>query len=110
MTFEGKNFDIVFGISTLLILTLGLYKGSVMRIKILLIWNLIGLLFLGNIVFYALFSSPSSFQKFAFDQPNIAVLRFPFPWLPTFIVPLVLFAHLAVIRRVLFLKNKLSLT
>lgn len=49
----------------------------------------------------ALFSTPSPIQQFAFEQPNIAILNFPFSWLPTFIVPLVLFGHLASIRKLL---------
>jgi hypothetical protein len=39
---------------------------------------------------------------FAFDQPNIAVLYFPFNWLPSCIVPLVLLSHLAAIRQLLY--------
>jgi hypothetical protein len=39
------------------------------------------------------------FQQFAFDQPNIAVLYFPFIWLPSCVVPLVLLSHLAAIRQ-----------
>jgi len=35
----------------------------------------------------------------AFDQPNIAVLYFPFSWLPTYVVPVVLFCHLAALRK-----------
>ncbi|HVF96549.1 MAG TPA: hypothetical protein VM871_04480, partial [Flavisolibacter sp.] len=38
---------------------------------------------------------------FAFDQPNIAVLYFPFIWLPSFIVPVVLLSHLVCIRQLL---------
>jgi hypothetical protein len=52
-----------------------------------------------NIVVNAALSAPVPFQQFAFDQPNIAVLYFPFVWLPGFIVPLVLFAHLAAIQK-----------
>jgi len=43
-------------------------------------------------------------QLFAFDQPNIAILYFPFVWLPSFIVMTVLFSHLISIRRLV--KNK----
>ena len=59
---------------------------------------------LANIVVNALLSTPTPIQKFAFDQPNIAILNFPFSWLPTFIVPIVLFGHLASIRQ-LFKQN-----
>lgn len=46
-------------------------------------------------------STPSPLQKFAFDQPSIAILYFPFSWLPTFIVPIVLLGHLVSIRQLL---------
>ena len=35
-----------------------------------------------NIVGNAILSAPFQFPQFAFDQPNHAVLYFPFIWLP----------------------------
>ena len=67
--------------------------------------NFICLVLLLNIVINALFSAPSPLQKFAFDQPNIAILNFPFSWLPTFIVPIVLFGHLTSIRQLTKIKS-----
>jgi len=98
MTFEGRNFDILAGISAPLIVYFGVTKGKLDR-KAILVWNFICLGLLANIVVNALFSAPSPIQRFAFDQPNIAILNFPFSWLPTFIVPIVLFGHLASIRQ-----------
>jgi hypothetical protein len=40
-------------------------------------------------------------QQFGFDQPTVAVLYFPFIWLPGIVVPLVYFSHLVAIRRLL---------
>jgi len=98
MTFEGRNFDIVAGLSAPIIAYFGLTKSTLSRHTIL-VWNFICLGLLINIVANAFFSTPSSMQKFAFDQPNIAILNFPFSWLPTFIVPIVLFGHLTSIRQ-----------
>ena len=100
MTFEGRNFDIIAGISAPFIAYFGLTKTKLNR-QTILIWNFISLGLLVNIVVNALFSAPSPIQKFAFDQPNIAILNFPFSWLPTFIVPIVLFGHLTSIRQLL---------
>jgi len=100
MTFEGRNFDITAGITAPLIAYFGLTKTKLSRPTIL-IWNFICLGLLINIVVNALFSAPSPIQRFAFEQPNIAILNFPFSWLPTFIVPIVLFGHLTSIRRLL---------
>lgn len=100
MTFEGRNFDILAGLSAPLVAYFGFTKNTFSR-KFMLAWNIICLLLLLNIVINAVLSAPFPFQQFAFDQPNIAVLYFPFVWLPGFIVPAVLFSHLVLIRRLL---------
>lgn len=103
MTFEGRNFDIFAGITAPFIAYFGLTKGKFSR-QTILIWNFFCLGLLINIVVNAFFSAPSPLQKFAFDQPNIAILNFPFSWLPTFIVPIVLLGHLASISQLM--KNR----
>lgn len=100
MTFEGRNFDIIAGITAPVIAYFGLEKGQINR-RIILIWNFICLGLLINIVVNAFLSTPSPVQKFAFEQPNIAILSFPFSWLPTFIVHIVLLGHLVSIRKLL---------
>ena len=100
ITFEGKNFDIISGITAMFIAYFG-YQRKQLRKPVLLIWNIacLGLLF--NIVVRALLSAPFPFQQFAFDQPTVAVLYFPFILLPGLIVPLVLLSHLVCIRKLL---------
>lgn len=104
MTFEGRNFDILAGITAPFIAYFGLTRQRIKR-PIILVWNVISLGLLINIVVNALLSAPSPIQKFAFDQPSIAILNFPFSWLPTFIVPVVLLGHLTSIRQLLKQKN-----
>lgn len=104
MTFEGRNFDILAGITAPFVGFLGVGK-SMMGKRSLLAWNFICMALLLNIVLNAVLSTPSPFQQFAFDQPNIAILNFPYSWLPAFIVPLVMFAHLAAIRKLIVSKN-----
>ncbi|RZJ49011.1 MAG: hypothetical protein EOO44_19085 [Flavobacterium sp.] len=100
MTFEGRNFDIIAGVTAPIVAYFGLVNGQIHR-KTVLVWNFICLGLLINIVLNAFFSTPSPVQKFAFEQPNIAILNFPFSWLPTFIVPIVLFGHLVSIKQLL---------
>ena len=100
MTFEGRNFDILAGISAPVIAYLVFTKKKLTQ-NILLLWNYICLGLLLNIVINALLSAPFPLQKFAFEQPNMAILNFPFSWLPTFIVPIVLFGHLVSIRQLM---------
>jgi hypothetical protein len=96
ITFEGQNFDIISGVTAPLAWFF-VRRGT--NTKLLLWWNLVCLGLLVNVVVTAILAAPFSFQQFAFDQPNIAVLYFPFVWLPAVIVPLVLFAHLVAIRQ-----------
>lgn len=108
MTFEGRNFDIVSGITAPLIFYFRFIKNKLNK-TVLLIWNFICLGLLINIVAIAILSAPFPFQRLAFDQPNIAVLYFPFIWLPCCIVPLVLLSHLAAIRQIILSYKKESL-
>lgn len=100
MTFEGRNFDIVAGITAPVIAYFGFTKKLIGR-KWILIWNFFSLALLLNIVVNAVLSVPFPFQQLAFEQPNIAVLYFPFSLLPAFIVPVILFGHLVSIRQLI---------
>jgi hypothetical protein len=94
MTFEGRNFDIVSGITAPIIALLAFRGGKINR-PVLIVWNILALALLTNIVTIAILSFPTPFQRLGVAQPNVGVTYFPFIWLPTIIVPAVLFAHLA---------------
>ncbi len=99
MSFEGWNFDILAGITAPFIAYLGIVKGKIKR-KWILVWNIISLMLLLFIVVIANLSAPSSFQMIFFESRRpFALFEFPYVWLPTFIVPIVLFGHLVSIRR-----------
>ncbi len=100
LTFEGRNLDILAGITAPMVFFWGFKNGKAKK-TLNLIWNVIFLGFLLNIVSQAILSAPFPFQQFGFEQPNIAVFYFPFIWLPGFVVPIVLFAHLVAIKRLL---------
>lgn len=104
MTFEGRNVDIVSGILAPII-ALVAFRGGRTNKWLLIGYNLLGLGLLINIVTIAILSAPFPFQSMSFDQPNRAVLFFPYIWLPTIVVPIVLFSHLAVLWKVLVLKS-----
>lgn len=101
MTFEGRNFDVLSGITAAIIYWLAFRRGKINR-PLLIGWNIFALLLLVNIVVNAVLSFQTPFQQFAFDQPNRGLLFFPFIWLPSIIVPIVLFCHLASLRQLLF--------
>jgi hypothetical protein len=101
MTFAGRNFDIISGITAPVMYFLCFRESQLKHKQALLLWNFICLALLLNIVVDAILSAPFPFQQLAFDQPNIAVLYFPFIWLPSFIVIVVLLSHLVAIKKLL---------
>lgn len=94
MTFAGWNFDILSGFLGLALFFFGFRAEKAIR-PLLIAFNLLGLVLLLTIVTIAVLSLPTPVQQLAFDQPNRAVLVFPYNFLPTIVVPIVLFAHLA---------------
>jgi len=100
MTFEGRNFDIFSGVTAPFVAWYGYEKKKLSR-TVMLIWNFVCLALVLNVVINGMLSAPSRFQQFAFDQPNMAIMYFPFAWLPACIVPIVIFSHLVCIRRLL---------
>jgi hypothetical protein len=99
MTFEAGNLDILVGISAPLIWW-AFGNGHIGK-RGLLVWNSICLLSVLNAFGRAMLSAPLPFQQFAFDQPTVAVLSFPFVLLPAFIVPVAILCHLVVFRKLM---------
>ncbi len=96
MTFEGRNFDILAGITAPVVA----YLFSENR-KVLIAWNLISLGLLINIVTIALLSTPSPIRVFFNEPSNTIVTLFPFVFLPTFLVPLAYGLHFLSLRKLL---------
>lgn len=105
MTFEGTNFDLFSGLTAALVAYMA-FRTVTTNNKLLIWWNLLCLFLLLNVVITAVFAVPSPFQKISLDQPNVAILYFPFNLLPTVIVPMVLFGHLVAIRQLTKRKQK----
>ena len=98
MTYKGWNFDILTGLLAFLILFISLKSKGGISLSLLKVWNVFGLVFLGIILVIAVLSLPSPIQQLAFEQPNVAVLEFPFTYLPAIVVPLVLLSHLLIYK------------
>jgi len=92
MTFEGMNYDIIIGITAPIIGFLYL-KNKISK-KILMYWNIIGLILVLFIMIIGVLSAELPFQQFGFEQPNRGLQYFPFILLPALIVPLVIYAHI----------------
>lgn len=104
MTFEGYNFDIIFGCTAPIVALLYFNFKKINR-TVFLVWNILGLVSVLAVVIRGIGAVPSPLQLWDFTQPNYAVMHFPFIWLPSFIVPVVIFSHLNAIRR-LTIKSK----
>ncbi len=97
MTYHGRNFDILTGITAIGVAWLAA-RGTIRRAGIL-VWNVLGLGLLVNIVSVAVLSTPGRLQVFTEGPPNTIVFHWPFVWLPTIIVLAALLGHLLVFRK-----------
>ena len=93
MTYEGRNYDILMGITAPIIGYLFMVQKA--SKKTLLVWNIIGLILVLFILFNGILSSELPFQQFGFEQPNRGINYFPFVLLPATIVPIVIWTHLS---------------
>ena len=92
MTFEGRNVDMLSGITAPIVYLLAFRGGRVDR-PLLIGWNVLAVVSLINIVTIAVLAFPSAFQTVGLGQPNVGVTYFPYVWLPSVIVPIVFFCH-----------------
>ncbi len=103
MTFAGSNFDILAGVSAPLIYYFGVANKKLSR-KVVIGWNVVSICLLINIINIVILSSKTLFQRFGFDQPDLAIPQFPFFWLPGVVVPIVLMSHLVILKQ--FIRRK----
>ena len=95
MSYSGRNFDIITGITALVVAWL-VFSGRVGR-RVVLTWNILGLLLVLNVVTVGILSTPR-FRLFGDDRLNVFVTYPPFVWLPAVMVLAALAGHLIVFR------------
>jgi hypothetical protein len=96
MSFSGRNFDIVSGLSAIVVAYL-LYKERLPQWGVH-VWNAVSFALLVNIVTIAILSMPTPFRVFHAEPANVWVTRAPFVWLPAVLVMTALLGHLLVLR------------
>ena len=103
MSFEGRNLDIITGLMAIPVGWL-LFKKVKYSRKIIIAFNVIGLLLLLNILVVAVLSMPVPFRYFMNEPSSKIVARFPFILLPGLLVPIAYSFHIFSLR-VLFIKK-----
>lgn len=94
MSFEGRNFDVLTGLTAPL--AAWLLRG---KKPALVIWNILGLCLLINIVTIAILSMPTPFRVFDNEPANTIVMNAPFILLPGMLVPLAYGLHFLSMRQ-----------
>jgi hypothetical protein len=95
MTYTGRNFDIVTGI-TAIIVAAAVASGRGGR-TLVGAWNVMGLALLVNVVTVAILATPA-FRYFGDDDLNVFVTYTPYVWLPAVMVLAALAGHLVIFR------------
>ena len=97
MSYSGRNFDIVTGITAIAVA--GLLLAGRMPAWGVRLWNWMGLALLVNIVVIANLSTPTPFRVFMNEPANVWISRAPFVWLPAVMVLTAFIGHIVIFRR-----------
>ncbi|MBX2797616.1 MAG: hypothetical protein KTR31_08110 [Myxococcales bacterium] len=95
LTWTGTNFDIVPGVTALLLAPVADRLGA----RWLQVWNLASAGVLVVTVVTALLAAPTPLQLIQSDPPNVWIATFPFVWLPAVLVPFAWLGHIVLYRR-----------
>jgi len=99
MTFEGRNPDILIGLTAPAVAFA--VERKWLPLRALVIWNFIGLGFLLNIMTVAILCLPTNFRVFYESVPNEFVLYFPYNLIPVVLVMMALFLHVLSLKTLL---------
>lgn len=93
VTIEGYNYDMIFGLSAILVFTF-VYLLKVGGQKLLLVWNYAGILVLLSVIF-VFTTTLYTPEIYGFDQSPMTstFLEYPFVLVPAFMMPLAIFFH-----------------
>jgi hypothetical protein len=97
MSYSGFNFDIVTGVSAIVVATLLLRNPK--ALVAVRIWNTAGIVLLTNIVTIAILSAPTPLRVFHNEPANDWITHAPWVWLPTVFVVAAIMGHVLVLRR-----------
>ncbi len=96
MTFEGRNWDVLTGLTALPMAWL--VKKNKAPKWLIYAWNTMGLALLLNVVIVAAVSLPTPLRHFHNEPANTFVAYFPYVWLPAYLVQVAWLGHLLIFR------------
>ena len=97
MSYSGVNFDILTGITALVVgALLAAGRAGVRTVRA---WNVMGTLLLVNIILIALLSAPTPWRVFRDGPANVWITTEPYIWLPTVMVAFAILGHIVIYRR-----------
>jgi len=96
MTMEGRNFDLLTGLTALPMARLVVKKKAPRWL--IYAWNCVGLALLLNVVAIAVLSMPTPLRRFHNEPANTFVGYFPYLWLPLYLVQVAWMSHLLIFR------------
>ena len=97
MSFSGFNFDIITGISAIVVALVLMWRPA--SLVLVRIWNTAGVVLLINILTIAILSAPTPFRTFTAEPANVWITQAPWVWLPAVYVLAAITGHILVYRR-----------
>jgi hypothetical protein len=101
MTYYGRNFDVLAGVTAVVLAIWLKRRGEEPLRLVVLAWNLMGLSLVTVVLMHGLLSVPYPSQLLHLSVPTFVIASFPIIWLLTVLVPIAYLLHLASIRRCL---------
>jgi hypothetical protein len=101
MTNNGRNFDVLEGITAVALAIWLKRRGENSLRHVVLVWNLIGLSLVTVVLAHGLLSVPYPSQFLHLSMPTFIIAYFPVVWLLTLLVPMAYLLHLVSMRRCL---------
>jgi hypothetical protein len=98
MSYSGRNFDIVTGVTAIVLAAALWLAPQHVSPKLVLAWNVLGLGLLLNVLTIAILAMPTPLRVFMNEPSNAWIARPPFVWLPAVLVVAALTGHVVIFR------------
>lgn len=106
MTYYGRNFDILEGMTAIALAIWLKRRGEEPLRFVVLAWNLMGLSLVTVVLVHGLLSVPYPSQLLHLSVSTFVIAHFPVVWLLTLLVPMAYLLHFASIKRCLTLSGE----